>query len=135
MVDRQGGARWMRFRSSAPGAPSLLFVGHRQAIWRGMSRSLTKPAMPCMGSGCSAVAHPRSTQRQQVVDRGLRHLQRTEVPRSALSASHPRAKAYYLKSLLDDIILQLFVSSEEADLEQSIYQQVVADEVGERRRA
>ncbi len=45
-------------------------------------------------------------------------------------ASDPRAKAYYLKSLLDDIILQLFVSSEEADLEQSIYQQVAADEVG-----
>lgn len=39
-------------------------------------------------------------------------------------------KAYYLKSLLDDIILQLFVSSEEADLEQSIYQEVAADEVG-----
>uniref|UniRef100_UPI0034E4CE4E M3 family metallopeptidase n=1 Tax=Escherichia coli TaxID=562 RepID=UPI0034E4CE4E len=45
-------------------------------------------------------------------------------------ASDPRARAYYLKSLLDDIILQLFISSEEADLEQSIYREVVADGVG-----
>jgi oligoendopeptidase F len=45
-------------------------------------------------------------------------------------AQDPRAKAYYLKSLLDDMVLQLFTSSEEAQLEQSIYQGVAAGTLG-----
>jgi oligoendopeptidase F len=48
-------------------------------------------------------------------------------------AQDPRAKAYYLKSLLDDMVLQLFTSSEEAQLEQSIYQGVAARHAGHRR--
>ncbi|HEL2978365.1 TPA: peptidase [Stenotrophomonas maltophilia] len=45
-------------------------------------------------------------------------------------AEDPRAKAYYLKSLLDDMVMQLFTSSEEAQLEQSIYQGVAAGTLG-----
>lgn len=45
-------------------------------------------------------------------------------------AQDPRARAYYLKSLLDDMVLQLFTSSEEAQLEQSIYQGVAAQSLG-----
>ncbi|MFC5743117.1 M3 family metallopeptidase [Dyella tabacisoli] len=42
------------------------------------------------------------------------------------SASDPRAKAYYLQALLDDMTFQIFTSAEESDLEQSIYDGVVA---------
>ncbi|MBA0101000.1 M3 family metallopeptidase [Stenotrophomonas indicatrix] len=45
-------------------------------------------------------------------------------------AQDPRAKAYYLKSLLDDMVMQLFTSSEEAQLEQSIYQGVAGNTLG-----
>lgn len=45
-------------------------------------------------------------------------------------AQDPRAKAYYLKSLLDDMVMQLFTSSEEAQLEQSIYRGVADNTLG-----
>lgn len=45
-------------------------------------------------------------------------------------AQDPRAKAYYLKSLLDDMVLQVFTSAEEAQLERSIYQGVTNNTLG-----
>ena len=119
------------FSISAPGVPSLLFVGHRQGDLEGMSRSLE--AGHAMHGQWMQRGGASSFQRN-----GNKWLTEAFAIYNELKfrdqlyrqASDPRAKAYYLKSLLDDIILQLFVSSEEADLEQSIYQEVAADEVG-----
>ncbi|HEX7815321.1 M3 family metallopeptidase [Dyella sp.] len=41
-------------------------------------------------------------------------------------ARDPRERAYYLRSLLDDMTLEIFTSAEEGELEQSIYDGVVA---------
>ncbi|HEV7775955.1 MAG TPA: M3 family metallopeptidase [Luteibacter sp.] len=41
----------------------------------------------------------------------------------------PRAKAYYLQSLIDDMTFQIFTSAEEATLESAIYDGVIAGKV------
>ncbi|PZT05982.1 peptidase [Stenotrophomonas maltophilia] len=120
------------FSISAPGAPSLLFVGHRQGDLEG-DVQIAHEAGHAMHGQWMQRGGASSFQRN-----GNKWLTEAFAIYNELKfrdqlyrqASDPRAKAYYLKSLLDDIILQLFVSSEEADLEQSIYQQVAADEVG-----
>jgi oligoendopeptidase F len=43
------------------------------------------------------------------------------------SSTDPRAKAYYLQALIDDLAFQIFTSAEETELEQSIYDGVAAD--------
>lgn len=42
------------------------------------------------------------------------------------SSRDPRAKAYYLQALIDDLAFQIFTSAEETELEQSIYDGVAA---------
>jgi oligoendopeptidase F len=44
-------------------------------------------------------------------------------------STDPRARVYYLEALIDDMSLQLFTSAEEATLEQSIYDGVIAGRV------
>ncbi len=45
------------------------------------------------------------------------------------SSTDPKAQAYYLEALVEDMSLQLFTSAEEATLEQSIYDGVVAGRI------
>jgi oligoendopeptidase F len=45
------------------------------------------------------------------------------------AATDPKARAYYLDSLVDDITKQLFTSAEEGTLEQSIYDGVIAGRI------
>jgi oligoendopeptidase F len=44
-------------------------------------------------------------------------------------STDPRARVYYLEALIDDMSVQLFTSAEEATLEQSIYDGVIAGRV------
>jgi oligoendopeptidase F len=44
-------------------------------------------------------------------------------------ASDPRAKAYYLQALVDDMAFQIFTSAEETSLEQAIYDGVAAGRI------
>jgi oligoendopeptidase F len=41
----------------------------------------------------------------------------------------PKARAYYLQALIDDVVFQLFGSAEEATLEQAIYDGVIANSI------
>lgn len=45
------------------------------------------------------------------------------------TSTDPKARAYYLEALVDDMSLQLFTSAEEASLEQSIYDGVIAGRI------
>ncbi|MCC4595647.1 M3 family metallopeptidase [Xanthomonas campestris pv. phormiicola] len=42
------------------------------------------------------------------------------------SSGEPRAKAYYLQALIDDLAFQIFTSAEETELEQAIYDGAIA---------
>jgi len=45
------------------------------------------------------------------------------------TSTDPRARAYYLEALIDDISFQIFTSAEEGTLEQSIYDGVIAGRI------
>lgn len=120
------------FPINAPVAPSMLFVGvrsgdlesdveiaheaghalHGEWMQRGHASPLQRNGSPWLTEAFAIYNELRFRDRlyQQAQD--------------------PRARAYYLKSLLDDMVLQLFTSSEEAQLEQSIYQGVAAQSLG-----
>lgn len=120
------------FPINAPGAPSMLFVGvrsgglesdveiaheaghalHGEWMQRGHASPLQRNGSPWLTEAFAIYNELRFRDRlyQQAQD--------------------PRARAYYLKSLLDDMVLQLFTSSEEAQLEQSIYQGVATRSLG-----
>lgn len=120
------------FPINAPGAPSMLFVGvrsgdlesdveiaheaghalHGEWMQRGHASPLQRNGSPWLTEAFAIYNELRFRDRlyQQAQD--------------------PRARAYYLKSLLDDMVLQLFTSSEEAQLEQSIYQGVADQSLG-----
>ncbi|WP_414488779.1 peptidase [Stenotrophomonas maltophilia] len=120
------------FPLNAPGAPAMLFVGvrsgdlesdveiaheashalHGEWMQRGHASPLQRNGSPWLTEALAIYNELRF--RDQLYQQ----------------AQDPRAKAYYLKSLLDDMVLQLFTSSEEAQLEQSIYQGVAAGTLG-----
>lgn len=45
------------------------------------------------------------------------------------TSTDPQTSAYYLEALIDDMTVQIFTSAEEATLEQSIYDGVIADRI------
>ncbi|MBA0281556.1 peptidase [Stenotrophomonas maltophilia] len=120
------------FPVSAPGVPAMLFVGvrsgdlesdveiaheaghalHGEWMQRGHASPLQRNGSPWLTEAFAIYNELRF--RDQLYQQ----------------AQDPRAKAYYLKSLLDDMVLQLFTSSEEAQLEQSIYRGVAAGTLG-----
>lgn len=120
------------FPVSAPGAPAMLFVGvrsgelesdveiaheaghalHGEWMQRGHASPLQRNGSPWLTEAFAIYNELRF--RDQLYQQ----------------AQDPRAKAYYLKSLLDDMVLQLFTSSEEAQLEQSIYRGVADNTLG-----
>jgi len=120
------------FAVTAPGAPALLFVGERRGTLESDVEAVHE---------AGHAAHGQWMQRGQVsafYRNGTSWLNEAYAIFNELEfrdqlyqqAQDPRAKAYYLKSLLDDIVLQLFIASEEAQLEQSIYQGVAAGTLG-----
>lgn len=120
------------FPVSAPGVPAMLFVGvrsgelesdveiaheaghalHGEWMQRGHASPLQRNGSPWLTEAFAIYNELRF--RDQLYQQ----------------AQDPRAKAYYLKSLLDDMVLQLFTSSEEAQLEQSIYRGVADNTLG-----
>lgn len=120
------------FPLNAPGAPAMLFVGvrsgdlesdveiaheaghalHGEWMQRGHASPLQRNGSPWLTEAFAIYNELRF---------------RDELYQQA---QDPRAKAYYLKSLLDDMVLQLFTSSEEAKLEQSIYRGVADNTLG-----
>lgn len=120
------------FSVSAPGVPAMLFVGVR-------SRDLESDVEIAHEAGHAV--HGEWMQRghaSPLQRNGSQWLTEAFAIYNELrfrdqlyqQAQDPRAKAYYLKSLLDDMVLQLFTSSEEAQLEQSIYRGVAAGTLG-----
>ncbi|KRG48721.1 M3 family metallopeptidase [Stenotrophomonas beteli] len=128
----QGNRSQDAFAVNAPGAPALLYVGvrrgdlesdveiaheaghamHGEWMQRGHASPLQRNGSPWLTEAFAIYNELRF--RDQLYQQ----------------AEDPRAKAYYLKSLLDDMVLQLFTSSEEAQLEQSIYQGVADNTLG-----
>ncbi|CCP13661.1 oligoendopeptidase F [Stenotrophomonas maltophilia SKK35] len=120
------------FPVSAPGVPAMLFVGvrsgelesdveiaheaghalHGEWMQRGHASPLQRNGSPWLTEAFAIYNELRF--RDQLYQQ----------------AQDPRAKAYYLKSLLDDMLLQLFTASEEAQLEQSIYRGVADNTLG-----
>ncbi|AWH55118.1 peptidase [Stenotrophomonas sp. ESTM1D_MKCIP4_1] len=120
------------FPVAAPGVPSLLFVGER--------RGTLESDVEVVHEAGHAV-HAQWMERANVSPfyrNGTSWLNEAYAIFNELKfrdqlyqqAQDPRAKAYYLKSLLDDIVLQVFIASEEAQLEESIYQGVAAGTLG-----
>lgn len=120
------------FSVSAPGSPAMLFVGVRRGDLES-DVEIAHEAGHALHSEWMQRGHASPLQRN-----GSKWLTEAFAIYNELhfrdqlyrQAQDPRAKAYYLKSLLDDMVLQLFTSSEEAQLEQSIYRGVAAGTLG-----
>ncbi|WP_294992344.1 M3 family metallopeptidase [uncultured Stenotrophomonas sp.] len=120
------------FSVSAPGSPAMLFVGVRRGDLES-DVEIAHEAGHALHSEWMQRDHASPLQRN-----GSKWLTEAFAIYNELhfrdqlyrQAQDPRAKAYYLKSLLDDMVLQLFTSSEEAQLEQSIYRGVAAGTLG-----
>ncbi|HIE5096962.1 TPA: M3 family metallopeptidase [Stenotrophomonas maltophilia] len=120
------------FSVSAPGSPAMLFVGVRRGDLES-DVEIAHEAGHALHSEWMQRGHASPLQRN-----GSKWLTEAFAIYNELhfrdqlyrQVQDPRAKAYYLKSLLDDMVLQLFTSSEEAQLEQSIYRGVAAGTLG-----
>lgn len=120
------------FPVTAPGVPALLFVGQRSGTLESDVEAVHEAGHAVHGQwmqrGRVSAFYRNGTPWLSEAFAIFNELQfRDQLYRQA---SDPRAKAYYLQSLLDDIVLQLFVSSEEAQLERSVYQGVAAGTLG-----
>jgi oligoendopeptidase F len=119
------------FSLSAAGVPAGLFVGEysgdlsgaRVVIHEGghaINGQLTREhgVSPFYSHGPSWMSETIATVNEFLL---YDYLQRT--------SSDPQTRAYYLQALLDDMTFQIFTSAEEGDLEQSIYDGVVAGSI------
>ncbi|HIE1100234.1 M3 family metallopeptidase [Stenotrophomonas maltophilia] len=120
------------FAVNAPGVPAMLFVGVRSGDLES-DVEIAHEAGHALHGEWMQRGHASPLERN-----GSRWLTEAFAIYNELrfrdqlyqQAQDPRAKAYYLKSLLDDMVLQLFTSSAEAQLEQSIYQGVADSTLG-----
>ncbi|KRG40382.1 M3 family metallopeptidase [Stenotrophomonas sp. GD03819] len=120
------------FPVSAPGVPAMLFVGVRRGDLES-DVEIAHEAGHAMHGEWMQRGHASPLQRngsQWLTEAFAIYNELRFRDQLYQQAQDPRAKAYYLKSLLDDMVLQLFTSSEEAQLEQSIYQGVAAGTLG-----
>lgn len=132
LASERGGRSQDAFSVSAPGSPAMLFVGVRSGDLES-DVEIAHEAGHALHSEWMQRGHASPLQRN-----GSKWLTEAFAIYNELhfrdqlyrQAQDPRAKAYYLKSLLDDMVLQLFTSSEEAQLEQSIYRGVAAGTLG-----
>ncbi|WP_369039393.1 M3 family metallopeptidase [Stenotrophomonas maltophilia] len=120
------------FPMSAPGVPSLLFAGRRSGDLES-DVEIVHEAGHAMHGQWMQRGHASPLQQngsQWLTEAFAIYNELRFRDQLYQQAQDPRAKAYYLKSLLDDMVLQLFTASEEAQLEQSIYQAVASNALG-----
>ncbi|MCU1117531.1 peptidase [Stenotrophomonas maltophilia] len=120
------------FSVSAPGVPAMLFVGVRRGDLES-DVEIAHEAGHAMHGEWMQRGHASPLQRngsQWLTEAFAIYNELRFRDQLYQQAEDPRAKAYYLKSLLDDMVLQLFTSSEEAQLEQSIYEGVADNTLG-----
>ncbi|WP_295380107.1 M3 family metallopeptidase [uncultured Stenotrophomonas sp.] len=120
------------FSVSAPGVPAMLFVGVRSGDLESDVEIAHEAGHAVHGEWMQR-GHASPLQRngsQWLTEAFAIYNELRFRDQLYQQAQDPRAKAYYLKSLLDDMVLQLFTSSEEAQLEQSIYRGVAAGTLG-----
>lgn len=120
------------FPINAPGAPSMLFVGVRSGDL-GSDVEIAHEAGHALHGEWMQRGHASPLQRNGspwLTEAFAIYNELRFRDRLYQQAQDPRARAYYLKSLLDDMVLQLFTSSEEAQLEQSIYRGVADQSLG-----
>jgi len=120
------------FSVSAPGVPAMLFVGVRSGDLESDVEIAHEAGHAVHGEWMQR-GHASPLQRngsQWLTEAFAIYNELRFRDQLYQQAQDPRAKAYYLKSLLDDVVLQLFTSSEEAQLEQSIYRGVAAGTLG-----
>ncbi len=120
------------FSVSAPGVPAMLFVGVRSGDLESDVEIAHEAGHAVHGEWMQR-GHASPLQRngsQWLTEAFAIYNELRFRDQLYQQAQDPRAKAYYLKSLLDDMVLQLFTSSEEAQLERSIYQGVAAGTLG-----
>ncbi|WP_447782795.1 M3 family metallopeptidase [Stenotrophomonas riyadhensis] len=120
------------FSVSAPGVPAMLFVGVRSGDLESDVEIAHEAGHAVHGEWMQR-GHASPLQRngsQWLTEAFAIYNELRFRDQLYQQARDPRAKAYYLKSLLDDMVLQLFTSSEEAQLEQSIYRGVAAGTLG-----
>jgi len=120
------------FPVAAPGVPSLLFVGQRGGTLESDVEVVHEAGHAVHGQwmerGNVSAFYRNGTSWLNEAYAIFNELEFRD--QLYQQAQDPRAKAYHLTSLLDDIVLQLFTASEEAQLEQSIYQGVAAGTLG-----
>ncbi|PPU98167.1 hypothetical protein XhyaCFBP1156_08130 [Xanthomonas hyacinthi] len=129
---RQGARAMDAFSITAPGVSSVLFVGYRR---------------PDLESDVEVVHEAAHAVHGQLMNaQGTSPLNRNGAPwlmeafaildellfREQLvrEAKDPDRQEYYLRSLVDDLALQLFTSAEEAQLEDAIYRGVLDGKIG-----
>ncbi len=120
------------FSVSAPGVPAMLFVGVRSGDLESDVEIAHEAGHAVHGEWMQR-GHASPLQRngsQWLTEAFAIYNELRFRDQLYQQAQDPRVKAYYLKSLLDDMVLQLFTSSEEAQLERSIYQGVAAGTLG-----
>ncbi|MEG0182433.1 MAG: M3 family metallopeptidase [Stenotrophomonas sp.] len=120
------------FQLAAPGVPSLLFVGRRSGDLESDVEIVHEAGHAVHGQWMQrGNASPLQQNGSQWLTEAFAIYNELRFRDQLYQQAHdPRAKAYYLKSLLDDMVLQLFTASEEAQLEQSIYQGVASNALG-----
>lgn len=132
LATEQGDRSQDAFAVNAPGAPALLYVGVRRGDLES-DVEIAHEAGHAMHGEWMQRGHASSLQRngsQWLTEAFAIYNELRFRDQLYQQAQDPRAKAYYLKSLLDDMVLQLFTSSEEAQLEQSIYRGVADNTLG-----
>ncbi|HCT26129.1 MAG TPA: peptidase [Stenotrophomonas sp.] len=128
----QGNRSQDAFAVNAPGASTLLYVGVRRGDLES-DVEIAHEAGHAMHGEWMQRGHASPLQRngsQWLTEAFAIYNELRFRDQLYQQAQDPRAKAYYLKSLLDDMVLQLFTSSEEAQLEQSIYRGVADNTLG-----
>lgn len=123
-ISQQRGARAMdAFSITAPGVPSVLFVGYRRDDLESDVEVIHEAAHAVHGelmneAGTSPLTRNGPSWMMEsfaILDELLFRQQ------LAQQASTSQARDYYLRSLIDDLALQLFTSAEESQLELRIY--------------
>ncbi|WP_407471021.1 peptidase [Xanthomonas campestris] len=128
-ISQQRRARAMdAFSITAPGAPSVLFVGYRRDDLESDVEVIHEAAHAVHGelmneAGTSPLTRNGPSWMMEsfaILDELLFRQQLAQEART------PQARDYYLRSLIDDLALQLFTSAEEAQLELAIYDGVAS---------
>lgn len=132
-VSTQRGARAMdAFSITAPGTPSILFVGYRRPDLESDVEIVHEAAHAVHGQFMNAhSASPLNRNGPAWLMEAFAILDELLFrDQLARDAKDPRMQEYYRKSLVNDLALQLFTSAEEAQLEDAIYRGVLDHSIG-----